>query len=415
MTNRQEIQHYQVAVIGGGIVGLATALGLAREGVRTAFISPLAAEPDGKTSALLSGSIEILRNLGVWDKVTGFAYPLKTMRIVDGTNRLIRAPQIDFNASEIGLEAFGYNVENKRLAALLEAEIDRLDMTDRYPSAVIDIAAVGTGSPEGACRLETSGGDVLAAEIVIAADGRNSVVRQTLGIGQRDWHYPQIALVGNLTHTIDHHDVSTEFHTESGPFTAVPLGNKRSSLVWVCNEDGAAELQSLDQASLDRRVENRMQSFLGKVKMDSPLKGFPLGGMVANRFGRANVMLAGEAAHVFPPIGAQGLNLGLRDVATAIRLVTEPDCVPQIVGDAYHRERSSDVHSRTASVDILNRSLLSEFLPVQVARSFGLYAMGSIGPLRRFMMREGIAPGSGLISPFPARRGGDRSILKSGH
>jgi 2-octaprenyl-6-methoxyphenol hydroxylase len=231
---------------------------------------------------------------------------------------------------------------------------------------------------------------------VIGADGRNSPVRESLEIETRQWRYPQIALVGNFNHTLPHHDISTEFHTETGPFTLVPLGTNRSSLVCVVDPAQAERLKAMHKNDLNQLLEERMGSILGKVRLERALRGFPLSGMVAKRFGEGPVMLVGEAAHVFPPIGAQGLNLGLRDIREAIRLVGEGlagRSALSSLGNTYSRARTTDINTRTASVDLLNRSLLSNLLPVQLARSAGLYTLGSLSPLRRLIMREGVAPG----------------------
>jgi 2-octaprenyl-6-methoxyphenol hydroxylase len=324
--------------------------------------------------------------------VEKIAYPLKTMRIIDGTQRLIRAPQTDFTATEIGRTAFGYNIENKLMANIIEAKLAQSNHLTLYKTSVKNVA-IEADCPS---LLTDTNGTQITADFVIAADGRHSVVRDNLNIGERKWNYPQFALVGNFKHTLPNNDTSTEFHTETGPTTLVPLGTNRSSLVCVVDAMGAENLQSLSLNDLNRTLEQKMHSILGKISLETSLKSFPLSGMVAKRFALGPVMLTGEAAHAFPPIGAQGLNLGLRDIDAAIQLISKADFKePNSIGEQYHRLRSSDIMTRTASVDMLNRSLLSDFLPVQAGRSLGLYALNKIGPLRRLMMREGMTPGSG--------------------
>ncbi len=420
------MNHYKIAIIGSGIVGLTAALSIARSIPRNlpdgsvamdcVLIAPDKPEPDGRTSALLADTVDFLKALDIWDATSVFAFPLKTMRIIDGTNRLIRAPQTDFNASEIGREAFGYNVENKKLGALIETKLEELATIGRINQAVDSIAEATDENGLHCYRITTTNRQEITAEIIIAADGRQSVARQMTGIGNRKWDYPQIALVGNFTHSLPHHDTSTEFHTETGPCTLVPLGKNRSSLVWVVDRKSADLLTALEVGEFNLHLETKMQSILGKVTLEAKLKSFPLSAMIAKRFASGGILFAGEAAHVFPPIGAQGLNLGLRDVKKALELVedfmnSEGKITPEAVGNAYHAARAGDIITRTTSVDLLNRSLLSDFLPIQAARSLGLYTLGALGPLRRLLMKEGIAPG---LSRNPERQIGPNVVKNAG-
>jgi len=202
-------------------------------------------------------------------------------------------------------------------------------------------------------------------------------------------------MVLNFEHTLPHENISTEFHTESGPFTQVPLPANRSSLVWVQNPSDAVARNELSHVELSNVVEERMQSLLGKVTVEEGVQLWPLSGMMAHRFGKGRIALIGEASHVFPPIGAQGLNLSLRDVmALQDILCTRPELpIAADAGDRFDRKRRADIMSRTASVDLLNRSLLSDFLPVQMMRAAGLHILSALPPLRSIVMREGIEPG----------------------
>ena len=236
---------FDLAVIGGGLSGLIASLAAADKGLRVALAAPPVAEPDGRTTALLADSIAFLKEAGLWEMIEPIAYPLRTMRILDGTNRLVRAPQADFRASEIGLDAFGYNLENKSLSALLH---ERIAATPAITVFDEPARALKEASP-GKHAVTLESGKEIKAGAYIAADGRNSMMRDALGITCRKWRYPQVAVVMNLEHTLDHHDTSTEFHTETGPLTLVPLGNKRSSLVIVLDEAGADTLAALDTAA----------------------------------------------------------------------------------------------------------------------------------------------------------------------
>jgi 2-octaprenyl-6-methoxyphenol hydroxylase len=177
----------------------------------------------------------------------------------------------------------------------------------------------------------------------------------------------------------------------------VPLPGLRSSLVLVVDPAQAARIGALAQSELAAEIERRSHSILGRIEPKPGRGAFPLAIATARRFAVARMALVGEAAHLMPPIGAQGLNLGLRDAATIGELVVAAHREGGDVGavdlaDRYDGSRRADVTSRTLAVDLLNRSLLSDFLPMQGVRGFGLFLMQRFGPLRRAIMREGVAP-----------------------
>ncbi len=384
---------FEIAVIGGGLAGMIAAIALARGGRNVALVAPASPSPDRRTTALMDQSIRLLDRLTLWEKLRPAAAPLSTMRIIDGTNRLLRAPITTFRSVELDLEAFGYNFPNKALTEVLEAAIAAEGNVTRFASfaEVIDIGADSV-------TVTLADGEVLSAAFAVGADGRKSKLRETAGIDVKTWSYPQSAMVLNFQHSLPHENISTEFHTESGPFTQVPLPGNRSSLVWVQNPSDAVARNELSLSELSNVVEERMQSLLGKVTVEEGVQIWPLSGMMAHRSGKGRIALIGEASHVFPPIGAQGLNLSLRDVmALSDILSSRPELpIAADAGDRFDRKRRADIMTRTASVDLLNRSLLSDFLPVQVMRAAGLHILSALPPLRSIVMREGIEPGRGF-------------------
>ena len=244
--------------------------------------------------------------------------------------------------------------------------------------------------------LETGG--TVTAKLAAAADGRRSPAREAAGIAVKFWEAGQSALVLNFSHARPHDDTSTEFHTEDGPFTQVPLPGRRSSLVWVTRRRRAGELAALPEAELSRLVEERMQSMLGRVEVEPGRQVYPLASALPRRFADRRVALVGEAAHIFPPIGAQGLNLGIRDAEdltkVALRHAADPGAAAALA--AYDRARRPDILARSSAVDMLNRSLLSDLLPAQAARAAGLSLLRVTPPLRAFFMREGLRTGGGF-------------------
>jgi len=391
MAAKPAVLTVQVAIVGGGPAGLTAAIALAAAGVETALIARTPAA-DHRTTALLAGSVTALDTLGAWARCRGHAAPLKVMRIADDTSRLIRAPEVSFAAAEIGLEAFGHNIENRHLMDALNARAGELPSLQRIDG---EARAIEIGTDGVTVRL-AAGGSV-SARLVIGADGRRSLCRAAAGIETDGTSTQQTALTFNVRHTRPHHDTSTEFHTESGPFTLVPLPGARSSLVWVVQTRDAKAIAALGETALADEIERRSHSFLGKIAVEPGRGAFPLAVETARQFALYRIALIGEAAHCIPPIGAQGLNLGLRDAATIGELAVEacrdggdpgaPDLLAR-----YDAARRADIKSRTLAVDMLNRTLLSDFLPVQGARGLGLFLIDRIGPLRRAVLREGVAP-----------------------
>jgi 2-octaprenyl-6-methoxyphenol hydroxylase len=382
----------EVVVVGGGPAGLTAAIALASTGIETALVAMPAAAPDNRTTALLASSVTALDTLGAWARCADQAAPLKRMRLVDDTARLLRAPEVCFDASEIGLAAFGYNIENRHLLAALESRAGDIPALTLIAAKAEDVT---TGDSDVSIGL--SGGRRVTARLTIGADGRRSLCRTAAGIETECRSYPQTALTFNLAHVRPHGDTSTEFHTGSGPFTLVPLPGLRSSLVFVVNPADVPCLTALTDAELAGEIERRSHSLLGKIEIEPGRGVFPLAAEIARCFGQNRIVLIGEAAHVMPPIGAQGLNLGLRDAATIGELVVEArrdggDIGAQELTARYEHMRRADVTSRSLAVDLLNRSLLSDFLPLQGVRGLGLYLLDRIGPLRRAVMHEGVAP-----------------------
>jgi 2-octaprenyl-6-methoxyphenol hydroxylase len=389
------MDRFEVVVVGGGLAGQIAALALARAGRKVLALTPEAPTGDRRTTALMDQSIRFMERLGIWNEMSEKAAALATMQIIDGTSRLLRAPPVAFRSSEVGLDAFGYNFPNAALLPILEQALDREPNVTRRQETAENVTVL----PD-RVELRLSSGELAIADFAVGADGRRSRVRESAGIDVRTWSYPQSALVLNFAHDRPHRNVSTEFHTESGPFTQVPLPGDRSSLVWVLKPAEAEATRNLSTEALSRRVEERMQSLLGRVTVEEGAQVWPLSGMVAKQFGKGRVALIGEAAHVFPPIGAQGLNLSLRDIM-ALTEILAPSAglpIPSDAGDRFDRRRRADIASRTASVDLLNRSLLSDFLPVQMLRAAGLHLLSAVPPLRGLVMREGVEPGRGFRS-----------------
>jgi 2-octaprenyl-6-methoxyphenol hydroxylase len=387
----------KILIIGAGATGLCLALGLASRNIASVVIGKPDRRITGRTTALFEGSLRLLRNLGLWDDCAPLAAPLSTMRIIDDTGSFFRPPPASFKARELGLDAFGANIENRILVDILCQHAHRSDLVTFHENWVTEFSTM-----DAEVSVVLDSGARLSAEILVGADGYKSPARHAAGIDTRNWDYPQMALTCILAHQRPHYEISTEFHTRQGPFTFVPLtgvasAHHRSSLVWLTDKANAARLQKQSSSVLAETIEIQGHSFLGKISLLTDAHIFPMRGMVAKTLGARRIALIGEAAHAFPPIGAQGLNLGLRDVAHLVDILESASSGHRDMGSnetlaLYDRSRSSDIALRVQGVDMLNKSLLAPYLPMDILRGAGLLALEALPFLRKSIMRTGLMP-----------------------
>lgn len=395
MMNHQE---FDAVVVGAGPTGLAAALAVAISGLSTALIAaphkPAASGPDTRTAALFTNSLTLLSNIGAWNVADPASAPLRAIRLIDDTGGLLRAPEVVFEASEIGLDVFGYNIPQQALVAgLRQAALNFAPQLTVIESDGVREITID----ETMAHLVLAEGRTITAQLVIGADGRQSICRSAAGIAVTSHKYNQAALACTFAHTAPHDGISTEFHRRSGPMTTVPMPGAASSLIWVEHPDVARRLAAQDEATFARTFSGNLQGLLGDVSNIGPRVVFPLSMMAAECMGRNRVALVGEAAHVAPPIGAQGLNISLRDVATLAGLLGEAKRQGSDLGSSrllerYNDARRGDIRSRGATVDLLNHSLTSQLIPLQLLRGAGMHALKAIAPLRRRVMAEGLAP-----------------------
>lgn len=401
---------FDAIVAGSGPAGLIAACLLADAGIPGALVTgEKHAASDARTVALMAPSIRLLEHLGVWPGtlMEGCA-PLRSLRLVDDTGGVIHAPEFLFRASEIGEEAFGWNIPLTALrAALMEAISGRFAIFERN---------VSTANPHSSgVTLDLGDGGTVDAPVVLAADGRGSLLRKSAGIAAREWSYDQVAIATSFAHSMPHRDISTEYHKAAGPFTTVPLPGGRSSLVWMERPERSAQLMRLDDHDFAAEIQIATHGELGLITDPGPRQSFPMRGLRALRFAARRIMLIGESGHVVPPLGAQGLNMSLRDAAYAVHLIEAALKAGRDPGSdetlaRYDESRKDDVVSRQSVIDFMNRSLLAEFLPLHGMRVAGLSALARFAPLRRTVMTRG----AGLTAELPPimRAGGIGSDLR---
>lgn len=375
-------------VVGGGAAGLATAIGLAQRGLATEVIGvPEEIRDDGRSAALFQTSLDFLGTLQLEDALKAQGWPLAAIKLIDITGALVRAPTTTFKAAEIGQPVFGWNIPNAKIIAVMR------EAARNTPNLALSSAFVEGFRETGDHLLITlSDGSQRRARVLIGADGQKSRVREAAGITHRVKPYPQSAITCRLKHTKDHEDISLEFHTREGPFTFVPVGEMQSALVWIMRPERIAEKLEKPREALAEEITRRSAAALGTVTIDGPIAAVPLQKLVADKLFEGRVALVGEAAHAFPPIGAQGLNLGLKDVEALVKRLGEAKTAGTPLEDAlpvYAKDRKIDVEMRSAGVDMLNSALIADLLPFDIARAVGLTALKDIGPLRRLAMKVG--------------------------
>ena len=387
---------YDVIVSGAGPAGLAAAALCAEQGLKTAIITgpldPFEKRHDPRTIALMRPSVRLLEHLELFAPLKKVSNPLRKLRLVDDTGSLFSAPSVTFDAHDAGWDAFGWNVPLEDLHPALANKAKELGVE------FIADSALGVGPERRAlARVQLASGSEIAAPVVLAADGRNSRIRNAAGMVMLRKDYDQVALGCFFSHSADHGDMSTEYHKPQGPFTTVPMPNNRSSLVWMVRPEKARDIMALSPRDLARRIQIESHGDLGKISDTTELKSFPMQTIVAHDFAKDRIVLVGEAAHAVPPIGAQGLNMSLRDAALAAELIGDAFAFGEDIGGEkvmhdYDRIRRRDVFPRKMAIHVVNTAMLTGFLPYQLVRAGAITLAARVPLIRDIVMRQGLAP-----------------------
>ena len=392
-----------ILISGGGVAGLTAACALGSAGFRVICVDPTPpvteaadAGADLRTTAFLQPSRQVLEGAGLWARLAPHAAPLQVMRIIDAGGETTEARLTkEFDAADISDAPFGWNLPNWLL---------RREMLGRIAELPNVSLRIGTGfarllTRETEALVTLTDGSQVSARLVIGADGRDSPVREALGIAARTFRYGQKALAFAVTHPLPHSNVSTEVHRSGGPFTLVPLpdreGQPASAVVWMEHGDEVARLASLPVPEFEAEMTARSSGVLGPLTLVSRRSVWPIISRIADRMSGQRSILMAEAAHVVPPIGAQGLNMSLADLACLLDLAQQHREDPGVpaVTEAYHRRRHWEVQARVTGIDLLNRASMAGAQPLRDLRAKALDLLYSARPVRQTLMRAGLGVG----------------------
>lgn len=386
----------ELAVVGGGLNGLTLGIACASAGLRVAVIdredpvTMLGEQFDGRTSAIAYGSMRVLDGTGVWPLAADKAEAILEIRVADNWAPLF----LHYDHREIGDAPLGWIVENRDLRRALHTRAGVLPNLQLIAPMTVVSRAQGT--------LTLANGDTVRAELIAAADGKNSPLREAAGVRTIKWSYPQIGIVATVRHEKPHRGVAVEHFLPAGPFAILPMTGNRSSIVWTERADLAPKLLKLDDAAFHSELASRFGDFLGAISVEGPRWSYPLSFLHAETYVAPRLVLVGEAAHVIHPIAGQGLNMGIRDTAALAECLVDGRRLGLDLADAgvlarYERWRRFDNTALAGVTDGLNRLFSNSVAPVRLARDLGLAAVGQVPPLKRFFMRHAM----GMIGDLP--------------
>ncbi len=402
-----------IVIAGGGLVGLTAALALASGAAGAPFrvtvidaLDPAqvtGAAYDGRNSSIAYASWRMFEALGLAQRLEGRAQPINDILVTDGKVRGGASLMfLHFAAAEIADETgdapLGHFVENRHLREALLAAVAECDAIELIAPA--KVASVAYDPAHASVTLDN--GRVVRAKLCIAADGRNSPIRQQASIRTIGWDYDQAGIVTTMVHDKPHEGVAQEYFLPGGPFAVLPMTGNRCSLVWTEKKSVAADLMALDDDAFAEEARDRFGSYLGHCAPEGPRWSYPLSLQLARDYVRPRLALVGDAAHAIHPLAGQGYNLGMRDVAALADVLVEARTVGLDIGaltvlDRYQRWRRFDNTALAAMTDGLNRLFSNDIGPLRIVRDIGLDLVNRFGPARRLFMRQA----AGAVGELP--------------
>jgi len=385
-----------ILIAGGGLNGAALALAAAQAGLTVTIVDPTSenvmkgADFDGRGYALSLGSQRLLQALGIWKEIDSDTQPILEIKVSDG--RLAEGPSpfvLEFDHAEIEDGPMGFMAEDRYLRrALLNGIAETPGITSLFGQSVTDHQVL-----PGAIRVTLSSGKTVTAAALIGSDGRKSGVAERAGIKRSGWDYDQTALVCAIEHQLPHHGIAHQYFLPPGPLAILPLPANRSSIVWTETRAEAARISTLDDAGYLQELRPRFGDFLGPIRLAGHRFSYDLNLSLANTFLAERIALIGDAAHGLHPIAGQGLNAGLKDVATLAEVLVTAKRRGEDIGRAdvlerYQQWRRFDTATLAIATDGFNKLFSNDNSLVRLARDFGLGLVNSMPGVRRSFIRE---------------------------
>jgi len=397
-----DTHQYDVIIVGGGLVGTSLACMLGEQNIAVAVVEAYALNTrqqpcyDDRTVALAYGSRQVFDSMGLWAEIQSQAEPISHIHISDrshfGVTRL--------HAEEENVAALGYVAENRFLGEVFYQKMASLKTVHLYcPASLISLENnvadnVADKGSHVSLRLETgAGAETIKARVLVAADGQRSQVKQWLNIGDSCQDYQQTALVANVTPGLPHGNVAYERFTENGPLAFLPMRENRCSVVWTMTDKQAKYISALADADFLRQLQQAFGFRLGEFKKVGKRQLYPLILQEASQFVHGRVVIVGNAAHTIHPVGGQGFNLALRDIALLAELLSAAYCGDEDMGSSellnrYIGLRENDIHRVYRFTDTLVKLFSTSFAPLAHCRSAGLQLVDIMPPLKHMLAKQ---------------------------
>ena len=392
------MQKFDVIIVGAGLNGLVTALALGgaecrsplRVGVidRTHPAQFAAKTHDSRASALTAATQTMLGVLGVWEKLSPFAQNMNDIVVTDSKSTTQRPSLLSFSTGD-KTQAPAALIENAEIFKALLEQIGRSPSIEIFAPQKISGFHFGPGL----ASMTLEGGEILKANLIVGADGRNSPTRLAAGIGFEGWDYPQSAITLTVGHELPHHGRAEEHFASTGVFAILPLMGNRSSIVWTEPHNAAKQICALSDEGFLAALSEKFGSHLGKLSLLSPRHAYPLSMYLAKTFVGTRVALLGDAAHVVHPLAGLGLNLGFKDAAAMAETIMNAANLGQDIGgvevlQSYLQWRRFDTLATAGLLDAMNRLFANDDAALRMVRHMGLRAVDSLAPLKNILINE---------------------------
>jgi 2-octaprenyl-6-methoxyphenol hydroxylase len=393
------VRRFDVAIAGGGPLGRMLALALARLAPQGFCIALIGAEPggagrngagDARSFGLSAASKNLLSALDLWSKLAPSAQPIETIEITDSALSAALRPHLLGFDNELGEDGKGaFMVEHSDLARVLGEAVAAEPVITLYESDRV------TGFESGPFAVEVSldRAGPIVANLLVAADGKRSALRERAGIKCVGWSYPQVGIVTTVAHERPHHGKAVQHFLPSGPFAILPLTGNRSSIVWTEDAELGAAIMAAGEDRFLEEFAKRFGHRLGALSLAGPRQSFSLDMQIARSFVADRFALIGDAAHVVHPLAGQGLNIGMRDVAALAETLIETARLGLDIGGAvplqrYERWRRFDSVFSAAVMDGLNRLFSNDSAPLRALRDVGLGLVDRVPAVKQFLVSE---------------------------